>query len=377
MKDDYITVDQLTDEEVKKNIIQAFKDFIPNAVVSFYDDDSFPEEINQDDFVNDSINVVADNVLAIGNYISRSDLIFDCFCLIVDHGGEKIILDKIYGDKKPSKYIVGCSHMIHKAWLMCLVDILMSFYGFYLKFEDTVHLEMYSRVFHMAFHEYDDHLRNRLSRRDLYSELVRWDRRNKEYFAVEKLPLRREGMPELSEKEKENRHKLFVACKEEFEKYPFAGEKLLGTFVSGYGFFAPGEKTPTYVKVVEDYSRTQKAIEAETNSEMKKLLRHAYLNYHFSTFTLLKYLNDNIARVEPRLSKLRFIKAEKDANGDKILILTDEYYTASLPEIIVDRARMYSIMDLPIADLVDTTPKTMEKIFTKESKEDEENNGNS
>ena len=376
--DDRITIDNLSRERIKENIFKAFNDHIPNIVIAFYDDDHFPEEISQHTFVDNKIVVVSDNMIAIGNYDSRSSLIFDCFCMIVDHGGEISILKKIYNDdySKLPKYIAGCSHMIHRAWLMCLVYHLMAIYGFYFEYDDNIHLEIYSRVFHMVFHEYDDNWRNRLSRRDLYVELVRWDYRNKNYFSEEKYGLTKEGMFEISEEEKANRHKLFVACKEEFERYPFAGDNLLGTFISGYGYFSPGEKTPTYVKIVEDLARKDKVVELETNEEMKKLLEQVYWNYHISTFTLLKCLNADIKHIEPRLSQLRFIKSGKDKNGDKILIITDEYYTANIADLIVDRARMYAIMDLPIADLIDS-PKTVKELRKEESKEDEENNGNS
>lgn len=350
----------------KMELREILKQYTPNKNVyyagSAYDSTTL-SEMAKSFLKSGSGIIVEDGNFFVSEYDDVDILTIDFFYALASTIGRRFVMNAICGPDAVNKLpIEGFpSHLADTAATFQLAFYYAARHGyFYPNAHHDVYSHAYSSIFAMAFTEYDDIFRIRLNRRLICEDIVRWDSRatediNEVYNRV------------INSDDDEERAQLgfLKKIKENAEAYQFQGESRLGTFITGMGYFPPGQKLPIYRTIV----RTLYSQEDDNRTEERMNL-DAHLSHALSQYLIYLYKN---GIEEPDMTRFKFCSVNKDQGT---LIVSDSIRNATDEEVKTEYAIVRASMGLPIPDPLPTIVRVTKPQEDKDGVVGEEENDN-
>jgi hypothetical protein len=214
------------------------------------------------------------------------------------------------GERMP--FIGSASHLANQGYLWTLAYMMAAKHGFvYKDIDDDIYVYTYHKLFGWVFDEYDDFLRNRLNRRNLYEDLTRWDCRVQNRFDDLMKDGRFESLPE-------EQQRTYRQIYRNSQEYTFTGADKMGWFFSGLGYISPEDRAPDYTTVFYP------GLIGSTQPRRKL------------DFALAAYAREMVAYIykknlkDPDMSRFKFLYLDKK---QKALVISTDTITATDEEI--------------------------------------------
>ena len=226
------------------------------------------------------------------------------------------------------RFCAGASHLIEGAFVWALAFCYAAKHGFrFDSIDSDAYVDAYSKVFSFVFTEYDDFLRNRLSRRELCEYLTRWDSRIDSYYEENYLN------EEKRAKFDEDALNFIEEMHKNKRDYPFEGQ--LGRFFNNLGYIGPHDRYPFWYTVNPGNFRP-----FDKNDKSEEVKNAAYA-YHMTVYDLHRYLYENNIGGEFNIEGLKFLKIDAE---NHTLELLDCIQDATAEEITAEHKRILDFM---------------------------------